>query len=401
MNEIIDYKRMDGPTWTWFTDPQDQYDPVSEKIYIGVQLVDRPALISYDCNTNESQTILLGNVPEVLEKDDHNNPSVRILSNGHILTCYTLHNTIDGWWYQVSVNPNDITEFHPPEFIPSSDGMTYSHVWEIDGIVYNLSRAASQNRTWQVWSSPIGVGPNLNWTNSIDVWKGVGNGVNANTFGYLVSRQTGDRVDFLVSDDHPIFQSDRVGHFYFDGEYRKTDGTVLTAPFDFDDLDVIFDADESNTGDRVWVTDVAFDGSNPRVLWMRYPEGSGSIQELNYSEYDGSNWNRRIVIEQQGNGWLRPERFYNGEAHFDPSNLDRIIQAVRVNGVYEIQHFSWTGNRYAVGAFTRDSERDQLRPRLVDTEDNKSPFAYWIDPVSYVDFDNYESAIRINRLAVD
>ena len=95
------YIKVDGPVWSWFADPQSVYDPVSDSIYIGVHNHDRPAVLVINCTDWSNRLVALGNVPAILELDDHNNPSVRIMSNGHILVCYCKHNTDSFWNYQV------------------------------------------------------------------------------------------------------------------------------------------------------------------------------------------------------------------------------------------------------------------------------------------------------------
>ena len=394
------YIKVNGPVWSWFTEPQAVYDPVTESLYIGVHNHNRPAVLIIDCATLNHTLVPLGNVPAILELDDHNNPSVRIMSNGHILVVYCKHNTDDFWNYQVSVRPNDATEFGPPQVIPLVDGATYTHTWEINGKVYNMTRAATTNRTWVVQEADVGVGPTLNWSAPIASWQGVGNGNNPDTFGYLVSSQTTpDRVDFLVTDDHPVFEADRVGHFYHDGfTFRNTDGTALPDDFDFDDVQLVSSV---TLPDRMWVTDVKLDDAgNPRALYMKYRGATGTNQEVWHAQWDGSAWVERLITDDQGSGWLPPERFYNGEAHFDPDDLDALIHSVERDGVYEVEHWRWDGVRFAKGSFTRNSTSNQLRPRFITTDGTKQKFAYWISPESYVDFDNYISRIVINRSEV-
>jgi hypothetical protein len=249
-------------------------------------------------------------------------------------------------YHSISTNAEDAGSWgsRVTTTLPTADTVTYQQLHRLTsegtgvGRIYRIYRNQSAGRhNWSYYQSD---NDGVTWTGPTLLYDDSTN----HFFPYMVSTDNEtNRIDVLFSDDGPnvlITSGVRILHAYYDGTWRKSDGTATTLPLDPSKMTVVYDS--TSDSKTVWVSNITLDGSgNPHALWYRMPEppGGGS-HELYYSKWTGSAWTAvKMLDEGDGLGDPQVNEWYPGVATFDPEDVTTVWVS-KEETKYEIQR--WT-----------------------------------------------------------
>lgn len=227
--------------------------------------------------------------------DTHDAPAIILrTSDRRIVAAYSAHNGNDLFVW-ISTNPEDIsagTETNIDGAV-GSGVYTYPNLVQLSGeagAIYLFFRNFGGGVTaqWQYTKSTNG---GASWSTEEEVYS-----VPGSASYWKVTTDSVNRIDFAVSSDFPAVTS-KVGHFYYDGTWHKSDGTTISAsrPFTFTDVTQVYDS----SGGPAWPTDVCLDGSNhPRIVYTIYLGGSDSSAK--FTRWNGSAWVTSTILASTG-----------------------------------------------------------------------------------------------------
>lgn len=192
--------------------------------------------------------------------DEHNAPSLCVLSSGRILVAYTGHTADHCIRYRITEKPYDISTFGPEKEIPTGGLTAYAQVFEntekkqiwlftrVDRTTWRFTYSADEGESWSE-AKPflISNAGGLFYFNmhKIDVLK-----------PYERNPHGAEEQFFFAVYGHPTSSGDhtiRSGIFSASGQLLKTDGTPLETNLftggviDLDKLDVVYQPPEGTT----------------------------------------------------------------------------------------------------------------------------------------------------------
>lgn len=337
----------DDGIWTWFTDPRARVAG-GHLFTMAVDSVGSCRIHRTDLSSLQTCSALLS--AEALERDDHNNGAVNVLSDGRLLVTYGKHN--DGVVrYRVSDHPHDITAWSPERHMHAPGG-PFSYP--------NMFRFESRPDEWWLFTRRGGGGRpdvalaanvcvdvhadgDVAWRGMRDVWRNPGC-----TPYWRLCHNGHDRLHVVTTDLHPQQGHGRSSLFHFSltvdpqGVLRRwrSDGVEIQGEeaLNPSDLTLIHDG----TVERCWVSDVALDPQGrPRALWMKYPHNDGRRIEYWHARWTGSQWQSNFIVDG-GRNLYENERFYHGGLCFDAEDINRIYLSAPIEGEFEIQ--AWRGD---------------------------------------------------------
>jgi hypothetical protein len=352
--------------WEAHTKPVAAYSPTSERTYIVYIRGDNgDVCIGYwdhRAGTWSGEEVLR----PALELDDHAFPGVLVMADGTILTWYAQHNGAEVYLSR-SDAPEDISAFTETDIAPQLgggvNGYTYVSIAELRdlGELFLLVRdeTGGAQHDGAYWSYSIGSSDATTWDALTQL-----TATNASRGPYLQMTKTAeDRVDFIFADGHsPGDDNIDVLHFYYDGAFRKTDGTAAgTLPLDpATEMTLIYDGGALGYDARYGNVGLGADG-HPRCTFTVTPT-AGNVWGV-YGRWTGSAWVATPVDEdiedsgtdQYGNGFM-----------LDPDSPGRGWYSKRVDGVAEIHEFLTPdgGDTFEIAQLTSGSSVDQITPQV-------------------------------------
>jgi hypothetical protein len=377
--------------WTWFNYPVAfRHVDTKDCTYIGAnsltpgQATAYQQILQYNNTTGELN--IGGPNSAGTQKDDHNNPVCYVRSDGKILICYCSHGQSNKMWSSVSTNVEDVSLWGTvTELSPGA-----ADAWVSYQQIHHLSsEGTGVGRIYRFYRQQVSGGSYVDWwyytsDDEGDTWSGptkVYSGSVTYLRPYMVTCNNGvDRIDFLMCDDPPNINGKRLLHFYYDGTWRKSDGTATTLPLDRDKATIVY---TSVTDMGVWVSCIELDASdNPHCLWYlqgHYP--TGGDHDLYYIKWNGSAWDSEVKICDEGDGIgdSQVNDWYPGVATFDPEDLTTIWVA-KEETKYEIQKWETTdsGVTWAKTAdLTTDSDFDNARPIGIRNHNGYFTVVWW------------------------
>jgi BNR repeat-containing family member len=256
-------------------------------------------------------------------------PCFRRHSDGRILACYSRHGVDDNYYQRVSLNPDDLSAFGPEVNIGPALGAsryTYANLIETKHGIFNFVRCARCGESVGPHYS-VSTDGGANWSPAKRLLTG--------HRPYVRVGKDDDRIDLICTDGHPAeVQTNGVYHCYFDGQWHKSDGSLLgEPPFAPSSLTQIHAG-----APGAWVWDVAGD----TVVYATFP----ALDDHRYrvAAWKGQAW-QSVEICSAG-GSLYPannasEPYYSGGICIDPDVSGIVYCSRKTNGVFQI----WKGVR--------------------------------------------------------
>ena len=398
--------------WCWFSDPR--------AIYIGDEMfggyVDKLGNIwafRYNPATQESERHKLYGK---LDYDDHANPSVMALPDKRLVLFFSAHGGTKSspMYYRISKRPADISAWEDVQIVnPKMDGnlgICYSNpamLSDEGSRIYLFFRGRDFKPTCvytddlKTWSKPINI-----------VRNDPGFGTSGRPYAKITTNHK-DKIFFAFTDAHPRDRATNSIYFmmYKDGKLCKADGTVVSdtlGPVMPSQVDKVYDA--TQTFDKAWIWDVAFDKEeNPVLVYARFSHGR-SIHSYWYARWNGTSWeNHKITDAAQcfmrndynNKNYLETEENYSGGVYLDHENPSVVYTSRPINNVFEIEKWTFLGGKkkWRTEAVTAQSELDNVRPYVVRGHKDGQPSLLWMYNYKYPHFKKYDTAIRIDQKA--
>lgn len=392
--------------WCWFSDPRAIYS--GDEIFGG--FVDKEGSIWAFQYNPATQDRAQTKVFDRLDYDDHANPSIIKLPDGRLAMFFSGHSDAP-IYYVISKRPEDISEWDGPYSVsPEIDGkcgFCYSNPFILseEGMMYLFFRGPNYKPCYiattdlKTWSAPVTL-----------LKSRPGRDENGRPYAKYASNGK-DKIFIAFTDGHPRNQPANSIYFmlYDGGKYYKADGTEIPGVSDIypDMTDKVYDATE--TYDKAWIWDVAFDkDENPVIVYARFSD-TYNVHSYWYARWTGEKW-ENIFITEAGQWFMRndyndknyieTEMNYSGGVYLDHSNPDIVYTSRPINNVFEIEKWTLTGDgsRWKKTAVTCGSEHDNVRPFVVRDCPEGMPGLMWMYNYRYPSYTAFDCAIRLNRL---
>jgi hypothetical protein len=404
--ELPNVLTKDG-AWCWFSDPRGVR--ADDLTFIGWINSDGDVVVSkYDHKTSQLDTTV---VHEKLQKDDHNNPSVLVRNDGHVLVFYSKHNPAPTY-LAISKKPYDISEWQPAIKLYLNDTTNYPKDYNNTYCYTNPHQlTAENNRIYNLWRG-MGFKPNISYSDDGGQTWQPGKIVVHPEDVYQhrrpytkVSSNSRDKMHFAFTDGHPRNETQNSVYYacYHDGAFFKADGGKITdyesLPFTPRQASLVYDA--TKTDHRAWVWDVAGDKNGfPVIVYARFLEETD--HRYYYTRWDGEQWTNTELcasgkwFPQTPAGETEPEPHYSGGIILDHSDPSTVYLSREINGVFEIE--KWTtkdnGKSWKSTAVTENSLLDNVRPFVVrNSTEGQGPHVVWMKNHRYLHYTNYQSEL--------
>lgn len=322
----------DGPSM-WVTGPT----PGSAVTYNGVTyigFVDLDGHIRVAAYNHATHATTVSPTLATAAADAHCTPTVVVRnSDQKIVVAATGHN-IAHMYIAVSTNAEDVSAFGATADIISSIGgtsLTYAQIIQLSG---------ESNKLYLFWREGGATNAALYYSTSTDggstwaartlLYSNTGKG----SYWSIDSDNTG-RIDIVTTDgtaDHADTAS--VYHFYYDGAWRKSDGTSMgSPPFTPSSLTLI--SDGSVDGSANYAQQI-ISGSPLVACWGAYDSGGGGNPENYWYATYSSGWSKHVIATSNraanagGAGGFAVDAMSTSRAY-----LTRIVDGVWQLLVYE------------------------------------------------------------------
>ena len=257
--------------------------------------------------------------------DQHSAPGVLIRSSDHrilIVACDVGVTSGLRVWRAISTNPEDVTSWGAATDISGAltgSPYTYSNLQQLSAesgkidLFYQGGFPPTAADLYVASSTDGGVtfgSPTLLFSNGSN-----------SCYWAIVSDDT-QRVDFAISDGAVVdSQTGSLYHMYYDGAYRKSDGTALGAPpFTSANLTKVYDG-PTNGNLR---TPYAISRGGPSIVFSAAAVTNPLTTALNYwyATYNAG-WSSHLITD--AGVTPPPSNYWEGGICFDPSNAARVI----------------------------------------------------------------------------
>jgi rhamnogalacturonyl hydrolase YesR len=377
-----DYRNLthDG-AWCWFADPRAvRYVGQHDRTYAGWVGSRGDIVVGWlDNRTGEVRSHV---VARRFERDDHANPSLRILPDGRLIVFYSKHadsvmrlrvstqsEDISAWSDEQQLALND-----PAQLKPGHPNATcYPNPIALDGDRVALLWRGTNWKPCIAFSEDGG----LTWGKGRVMLTEPGAG--AGNRPYLkaaLARDLGDGpgIHLAFTTGHPRNEPLNSVHYllYRSGRFFRADGSVVGTlddmPIAPSSCDVVYDAKE--TGVRAWVWDVAEDErGRPVIAYTRLPDETRHVYHV--ARFDGTQWQDSALVDggawfpQTQAGKVEREPHYSGGIVLDHDDPRAAYLSRPVLGVFEIERWRREGATWTGEPVTAGSRYDNVRPFVV------------------------------------
>ncbi|RPI46498.1 MAG: hypothetical protein EHM46_00490, partial [Bacteroidetes bacterium] len=355
----------------------------------------------YDHETGQVATRTIFND---LEVDDHDNPSILVDGNGHLLVFFTSHGGPEGIYFVRSVRPEDIGQWSEGRLLKlnSPSQLEYGH----ESYTYtNPVRLSEENgRIFLFWRGIDGKPTYSTSEDNGETWsEGKILCLPGRTYAFRrpyvkIASNGKDRIHIALTDGHPNSEpQNSIYYMYYQGgafyraggEKIREEGDVPHHPRE---CDVVYDA--RLTGEKAWIWDVA-EGprGRPVLVYARFRDNENHL--YGYARWDGGKWNGHNLVNSGAwfphtlEGETEPEPNYSGGIVLDHEDPSILYMSVKRDTVFEIE--KWTtaneGRSWNVEAVTRGSGKDNVRPCAVRGAGEGNPLQLmWIQNTNYLHY---------------
>lgn len=357
--------------WCWFGDPRAIHvEEPQPRTFVGyISGAGDITVAAYDHDTGSLTSTV---VCSGFEIDDHNNPTLCVRPDGHLLVFWAGHPG-DRIWYRRSAAPYDASAWEPEQAITDNTeggrGFTYQNLVQL---------SAEPDRLFVFWRGG-NYNPTYATTTDASTWSPARPLIEVpGERPYLKVAHDGvDTIHFAFTDGHPNKVHTSIYYLaYRDGWLFRADGSPvgpLGTAIHPSAASVVYDA---RRGPKSWVHDVSFDADGqPVIVYATFP--TDRDHRYRYVRWTGAEWLDTELVaagdsicpvrpddaEHRGEG--RPEPEYSGGISLDPADSSTVLLSRQeAGGPHEIER--WTtrdhGQTWTVEPITRGSSLLNARP---------------------------------------
>lgn len=387
--------------WTFFNDERGVFH--EGLLYLGYVKGDGDVGVTrFDPKSGSASHVVLGS-EAARQRDDHNNPSLTVMPDGHLLAMYARHIADPFYFHRRSKvsSPVSLEDWGEEMREPVADKVTYSNTFFLkdEGRVWDFQRSLNFNPAYT--TSEDG---GRSWATVKPLVKTGGGSVRP--YFHYSSNGLG-RIDLAYTDGHPRNVKNSLYHIYYEkGAFHRTDGTVIKKeeelPLDHDGgergtvIYSYFEGEEPESRDegvangRAWVWDLEYDAEgHPVCVFQLHPHATNDFDRTisgwpdsriryYWARWDGSGWQVHFIAEA-GRGKYRNEDDYAGGICLDPEDprvvylssnaqkpfdLNQQEVPLSAHDRYEIYRGTTSddGATFSWEALTENSSEDHLRP---------------------------------------
>jgi hypothetical protein len=420
--------------WTWFNDERAIWH--LGKLYSGYVLKNgRVGISRFDPATMATTHVSLSSFIQV---DDHNNPSITVLSDDRLMVIYSQHNGASYRRISTVTEPASISDWGA-EIAMEGGAISYANTYRLTAEsdrIYHFNRGINWNPTLAI-SNDDGATfePRAQFIST-----GTGG---TRPYPKYTSNKT-DRIDLIYTDGHPRNDDNSIYHLYYKGgNFRASDGTVVKAigslPLAHDSGEVgtkVYTYSASAWGPedgpddwipdaRAWTWDITYGANGHPVCAFQVQvdnvTGSGWNHDriyYYYARWTGTEWQRRFIAHG-GRGLYGSEDDYGGGMAIDPEDPNVIYISTNAAAPFELSDLSnvplATNDRYEIWQgttsdggltftwqpVTSNSGADNLRP-IVPENHGYDRCVLWFRGIytSYVNYDTQVVGLFQNQMKV-
>jgi hypothetical protein len=276
------------------------------------------------------------------------------------MAVYCGHNDVP-MYMRVSTNPEDISSFGAEQTInPGGTMYTYPTVVQLaseGGAIYLFYRDLTGDDTATLCYVKSTNGGST-WSSQVPVYSV------AHKSSYWIIRSDGNsRIDFLVSDGHPLIETPGLYHFYYQGgAYYKTNGASAGSPvFGTANMTQI---DNGFTGPcQPW--DISSTGL--AVLYTVFVNPATDMRCF-YANWNGSAWVKSQIVASGGDPMYDPSSpgmIVQPGSCFEPGSSTVVYTSSSETGHWGISRRSFSGSSWASQALTPGSSVPNIYPTQV------------------------------------
>jgi len=347
--------------WSWFGDPRAVYHAgAHRRTYVGwIDSAGNVEVASYD-HDNGRRTV--GTLTTGFQVDDHNNPSLLMRPDGHLLVFWSGHGGSQ-LYYRRSASPEDVSSWEPTRTVPTNvaggSGYTYPNPVQLSAEgnrIHLFWRGGNNNPT--ISSSSDG----LSWSQARTVISSPGHRPYVKYHG-----NGSDTIAMAFTEAHPRNLRTSIYYAaYRNGAFHRADGTRITTmanlPFTPAQADKVYDA--AATGAKAWVHDVTLDpAGRPVIVYAVFP--TDADHRYRYARWDGTTWRDFEITRAGGSISEDPgEPNYSGGITLDHEDPSTVYLSRQVNGVFEVETWRTAtgGSSWTRTPVTSGSTQHNYRP---------------------------------------
>lgn len=312
------------------------------------------------------------------EADTHSSPAFLRRPDGRWLCFYSLHNG-PTFNVRLSTGVDDWSAWGSATNLDSElGGANYTDYLVVPHLTTNLLvyRDEPTPGTDSRWNYSTNASPDVTgWNAQTLLYREAG------ARSYLSGWGNGSRTDFVVTNG----TFTKLGHFYADGTWRRSDGTDMgSPPFDFSDVTEIY----SGTSPFIWGLSYATP-TRPAIA------GRDGTSDLYIRQQTGGSW-QATSLGSCGTGYE-----YNGPgtgfisygACIDDGDPDRMLRIEDVNGQPEVMEYTTADEGATFGARNLSAGSSELRTQLIPVRNPLSGLRAVLSEGPFVDYTDWTQAM--------
>lgn len=325
------------------------------------------------------------------QTDDHNNPAIKRLASGKLLSAYQPHG---GQCYsETSTSADDATAW--ASAVSGSSNVAYAQLAQAtyNNRVYRFQRTGSSGQVFD-YSDDDGA-----------TWTAHGTGLLTNTGQRPYNRYwgtSGTRIDCLCTTGQPNEATGcSVYHYYIDinastgaRNYYKSDGTLIgadaTLPLEITDLTLVYDG----TTNEAWVWDCRYVNGQITGIISVFVGGS-DVHEYHRVRWNGSSWDTEKICDAGTTATpdylYASELYYSGGACLDPLDEDVVYVSREFSATdFRIHRFEKSGSWAASTFLSQGQGGINARPVAIDADGTTRVF-WWSG--RYNSYTNFQTVV--------
>lgn len=390
--------------WCWFSDPRAvYYEGNHSRTYAG--WIDNFGDIHVGYYDHLSRKTVTTTIYDDLQVDDHDNPSILIDEEGHLLVFFNSHGGPEGLYFTRSKKSEDISEWEEVRILKLNDPTQLEHGTESYTYTNPVKLSAEGGRIFLFWR---GVDGKPAYTTSEDNGKSWSEGrilcLPERSYSFRrpyvkVASNGVDVIHIALTDGHPRNESENSIYYmsYCDGAFYTADGQKIreegTPPHQPREMDVVYDA--LVTKEKGWIWDMAADQEgNPVLVYSRFPDDQNHL--YGYARWEGSSWKNFTLVNSGSwfpetlEGETEREPNYSGGIVLDHEDPSIVYMSVNRDSLFEIEEWRTKngGKSWSTRAITRGSSKDNIRPFAVQGAGEGNPLQIlWMQNTQYLHYE--------------
>jgi len=328
---------------------------------------------------HDNSTLLRWDLHKELQYDSHCSPAILVRNDGRLVVFYTKHNLEQAVRYRISTNAGDITSWSAEGSVSIGGAVSYACAVQLSAEankIYLFSRGPSTN----TWSFATSLDGGISWSSP----QALLTIVDTNNQYIVIASNGVDKIYFGHSGHFALEPNcSQYAFYYYNGNYYKTDGTLIETPLPLSraDMTLVYDA-EGGGNYTGRIESAAFVDNIPYLAFM-VVDGS-SIWHYIYAKWNGAAWVNH-EIENSG--------FGEGSINLDPVNPNTVYFPKAVDGKLEIKKAvtSDGGETWSITNITSGSAEHNHLPMVPLNRHEDLPVIWTVGSLrdEYASFDSY------------